>query len=163
VYRYCISRRKKNLICWMSWIVSAPPAINGNWGAWGAWGTCSVTCGGGSQSRSRACDNPAPQNGGAFCSGNSAETQSCNTAACSESHFDAVFHLFWLTEHQSEKSIHFVNLIMSQSETSSLKLFQLNISQLKSMKYRSRPMRLTLSRVRRVTRWLMGWFRYSII
>jgi hypothetical protein len=41
-----------------------------------------VTCGGGSQSRSRLCDNPTPQYGGANCSGNGTETQDCNTNSC---------------------------------------------------------------------------------
>jgi hypothetical protein len=36
----------------------------------------------------------------------------------------------------------------------------LNAHNQKSMRYRS--IRLLLSRVRRVTRWLKGWFRYSI-
>ncbi|KAK3103588.1 hypothetical protein FSP39_020372 [Pinctada imbricata] len=52
---------------------------NGNWGVWGAWGTCSQTCGTGSQSRTRACDNPSKEGNGADCLGISSETQDCNT------------------------------------------------------------------------------------
>ena len=47
-------------------------------GAWSAFGACSKACGGGTQTR--ACNNPAPSNGGAGCQG--ATTQACNTQAC---------------------------------------------------------------------------------
>ena len=53
-----------------------PPApVNGGWGDWNS---CSATCGGGNQTRS--CNNPAPANGGAACSGSS--SQSCNAQVC---------------------------------------------------------------------------------
>lgn len=61
-------------------------AVNGGWSGWsdpagysdGAGGTCSVSCDGGTQSRT--CTNPSPSCGGASCSGPS--TQSCNTQSC---------------------------------------------------------------------------------
>ncbi|XP_055957003.1 coadhesin-like [Patella vulgata] len=56
--------------------------VNGNWGVWSNYGTCTVTCGGGTQTRSRTCDNPAPANGGTTCSGSATENQSCGTTAC---------------------------------------------------------------------------------
>lgn len=55
--------------------VAACPRIDGGWSAWSA---CSVSCGGGVQTRT--CDNPAPANGGAACVG--PNTQACNTTAC---------------------------------------------------------------------------------
>ena len=56
--------------------------VDGAWGAWTAWGGCSTTCGGGSQSRTRVCDNPRPENGGKSCSGSSGNFQDCNTQDC---------------------------------------------------------------------------------
>lgn len=52
-----------------------PVAIDGGWSPWTA---CSVTCGGGTQTRT--CTNPAPSNGGATCSGSA--SQACNTSSC---------------------------------------------------------------------------------
>ena len=44
--------------------------VNGNWGDWGAWSDCSANCGGGVQSRTRSCNDPVPQYGGAICDSN---------------------------------------------------------------------------------------------
>jgi len=59
-----------------------PTPVNGGWSAWSVWGSCSLTCGGGTQSRTRTCTNPAPANGGADCVGSTSESQACNTQAC---------------------------------------------------------------------------------
>ena len=48
--------------------------VNGGWGAWGSWSSCS----GGSQSRYRSCNNPAPSCGGNSCSGSGSECRGCN-------------------------------------------------------------------------------------
>ena len=37
------------------------------WGSWTAFGTCSGSCGGGNQTRTRDCDNPTPIHGGSGC------------------------------------------------------------------------------------------------
>ena len=55
------------------------PSIDGLWSEWGQWGTCDVTCGDtGVVQRSRACDSPAPQNGGLDCIGESGQDNSCS-------------------------------------------------------------------------------------
>ena len=57
--------------------------VDGNWGHWEHWSTCSVTCGGGSRHRIRACDNPLPANGGESCSGEMHQTDThCNAFNC---------------------------------------------------------------------------------
>ncbi|CAG2214239.1 Hemicentin-1,Coadhesin,Thrombospondin-2,Thrombospondin-1,Mucin-like protein [Mytilus edulis] len=56
--------------------------INGGWSAYSASSGCSANCGGGSMSYSRSCNNPAPANGGATCSGSSTKSESCNTHSC---------------------------------------------------------------------------------
>jgi len=58
------------------------PAVDGNWGSWTEWLRCSKNCGGGTQYRSRSCDNPMPSNGGSGCSGDSKQQQDCNTHDC---------------------------------------------------------------------------------
>ena len=53
-------------------------AVNGNWGEWSSFSRCSVTCGEGTQTKTRTCNNPDPQYGGADCEGESEESQSCS-------------------------------------------------------------------------------------
>ena len=65
-----------------SYLFSTSPSVNGDWTSYGSWGSCSVECGGGTQTRSRACTNPSPTYGGSSCSGSTSESQSCNTESC---------------------------------------------------------------------------------
>ena len=57
-------------------------AIDGGWSDFSDWTDCSAECGGGSESRTRTCTNPAPENGGAECQGDDSESQDCNTQGC---------------------------------------------------------------------------------
>jgi len=50
-------------------------------GTYGGWSACSVTCGGGTQSRTRS--HVAPKHGGIACPA-TAESQSCNTTPCTQ-------------------------------------------------------------------------------
>ena len=52
--------------------------VNGGWTIWGDWGKCSVTCGGGTQTRSRSCTNPPAAHGGKLCVGTKEMSQNCN-------------------------------------------------------------------------------------
>ena len=54
-------------------------SADGAWSAWTTWSACDVTCQNGTKTRSRACDNPAPVNGGATCDGPSSEPMQCAT------------------------------------------------------------------------------------
>lgn len=66
-----------------------PPPVDGNWGTWSDWGECSKKCGTGTQQRSRTCDNPQPQHGGADCvvpadlvANDGIDEQNCNETPC---------------------------------------------------------------------------------
>ncbi|PNE09434.1 hypothetical protein B7P43_G00201, partial [Cryptotermes secundus] len=49
----------------------------GGWGAWSPWTHCTSSCGGGTRSRFRLCDSPAPRYGARFCEGPSLQSESC--------------------------------------------------------------------------------------
>ena len=51
------------------------------WGTWDTWATCSKTCDGGVQVRTRKVTTHE-ENGGTACSGLSTEQQDCNTGTC---------------------------------------------------------------------------------
>merc|ERR1712054_699932 len=52
-------------------------AVDGGWSNWGEYSECSVTCGGGTKTKTRTCTNPARANGGADCKGKSENTKEC--------------------------------------------------------------------------------------
>ena len=56
--------------------------VNGGWSQWSDFGGCSKTCGGGTRSKTRACSNPRPTNGGATCSGPELAIERCNVKEC---------------------------------------------------------------------------------
>ena len=53
--------------------------IDGGWGEWSVLGTCSETCGTGSQTYTRQCDDPVPQNNGLDCQGEGTDERPCYT------------------------------------------------------------------------------------
>ncbi|XP_061490012.1 hemicentin-1 isoform X2 [Rhineura floridana] len=56
--------------------------VNGNWGPWQPWSTCSASCGGGQQTRSRLCNSPSPSDSGRPCPGDNSQLSRCNIQAC---------------------------------------------------------------------------------
>ncbi|XP_041805773.1 complement component C8 alpha chain [Chelmon rostratus] len=46
---------------------------DGSWSCWGAWSSCAS----GRRTRTRTCNNPAPEGGGAACLGSTSQTQRC--------------------------------------------------------------------------------------
>ena len=70
---------------------SCGQTVNGGWSDWSTWSACSVTaCGStGTETRTRTCTNPSPQNGGAYCSGSPVESRPCSTPACTTADINA--------------------------------------------------------------------------
>uniref|UniRef100_A0A8C9VHG3 Subcommissural organ spondin n=1 Tax=Scleropages formosus TaxID=113540 RepID=A0A8C9VHG3_SCLFO len=56
--------------------------VDGGWTPWSVWSDCPVTCGHGTQIRTRACVNPPPRNNGTECPGPEREAQNCHTPPC---------------------------------------------------------------------------------
>ena len=66
-------------------------SVPGGYTPWGDWEECSVTCGAGSQSRSRSCTDPSPEHGGPTCLeqglGEATEDQACDAGPCPGNNF----------------------------------------------------------------------------
>ena len=58
------------------------PVEDGAWSPWLEWSPCSVSCSGGTRSRSRSCSNPAPFGGGNPCQGLEKLTELCRPEPC---------------------------------------------------------------------------------
>ncbi|XP_078371948.1 uncharacterized protein LOC144655560 isoform X2 [Oculina patagonica] len=65
--------------------------IAGHWGHWSPWTACSVTCGYGTHTRTRTCNDPAPKNGGKDCRGDSEDVGKCLMTVCNLGPFDVSF------------------------------------------------------------------------
>lgn len=66
-------------------IETMPCPIHGGWGEWSGFGSCSASCEGGQQIRTRLCDSPAPQHGGNDCTADGSsdsDNQACNEDKC---------------------------------------------------------------------------------
>ncbi|KAM5295479.1 hemicentin-1 isoform 1-T1 [Glossophaga mutica] len=59
-----------------------PCPVPGAWSAWQPWGACSRSCGKGTQTRTRLCNNPPPSFDGAYCDGAETQMQVCNERHC---------------------------------------------------------------------------------
>uniref|UniRef100_A0A671Q8U0 A disintegrin and metalloproteinase with thrombospondin motifs 12-like n=1 Tax=Sinocyclocheilus anshuiensis TaxID=1608454 RepID=A0A671Q8U0_9TELE len=63
-----------------------PETVHGGWGPWSTWSHCSRTCGAGVQSADRECNQPKPQFGGKYCTGERKRYRICNTKPCARKH-----------------------------------------------------------------------------
>ena len=59
-----------------------PEPLDGAWGEWSEYSDCTATCGGGEQTRTRQCDDPAPEHGGLECPGLYEMTRQCGGEPC---------------------------------------------------------------------------------
>ncbi|XP_044528060.1 hemicentin-1 [Gracilinanus agilis] len=59
-----------------------PCPVRGAWSTWLPWGSCSESCGKGTQTRMRLCNNPPPSFDGAYCDGAETQMQVCNERPC---------------------------------------------------------------------------------
>jgi len=57
-------------------------SVDGMWGSWSTWTDCDAACGNGQINRTRDCDNPAPQHGGAYCTGLDVDNSTCWNGTC---------------------------------------------------------------------------------
>lgn len=62
--------------------------VHGNWSAWSGYTACSLTCGNGTKSRNRTCNNPVPMYGGLLCNltDGTNELEETETMGCYEAH-----------------------------------------------------------------------------
>ena len=68
--------------CYLFFFTFVSFTVDGGFGLWSSWTACSKTCGTGSQSRSRPCNNPTPIGGGQNCTGDSSQAKSCKIKSC---------------------------------------------------------------------------------
>ncbi|KAH0627733.1 hypothetical protein JD844_003874 [Phrynosoma platyrhinos] len=73
----CLGPEREDRACHVQ-----PCARNGGWGPWNPWTICTVSCGGGMRSRTRACDSPTPQGGGDYCEGPPTQLEACGLKSC---------------------------------------------------------------------------------
>ncbi|XP_068397521.1 hemicentin-1 isoform X4 [Eschrichtius robustus] len=59
-----------------------PCPVHGAWSTWQPWGTCSISCGKGTQTRTRLCNNPPPSFDGSYCDGAETQMQVCHERHC---------------------------------------------------------------------------------
>nr|XP_022332685.1 coadhesin-like isoform X2 [Crassostrea virginica] len=56
--------------------------VDGGWSPWSHFSPCTVSCGEGTMSRERFCNNPRPAHNGSSCVGNNKETSHCHDRDC---------------------------------------------------------------------------------
>ena len=56
-------------------------SVNGGWSDW-SYTACTPSCGGGTKTKTRTCDNPSVVGNGIPCSGEETGTDACNTDSC---------------------------------------------------------------------------------
>ena len=100
--------------------------VDGSWSSWSPWTECSVTCGTGSTSRVRSCDDPEPKFGGKHCVGEGDEEERCYPLPCPGKFLSRTFFktlLMWNESYvqicilQIEIKVHVVKISFEQGGT----------------------------------------------
>lgn len=78
--------------------------VAGGWTRWTEWSLCSESCGGGLTSRRRECSNPAPQNGGKPCAGDTVDYEACNRQPCPIGKSLVLFLVLYVFSHRARVS-----------------------------------------------------------
>ncbi|XP_075689566.1 hemicentin-1 [Rhinoderma darwinii] len=73
----CLGKAVDIIVC-----NTEPCPVDGVWSSWQAWGVCSKTCGKGTHTRVRVCNNPPPSFDGSPCEGQDTQTQICSDRHC---------------------------------------------------------------------------------
>ena len=95
---------------WLYCDTNCAPVVDYQWSDWNSWSTCSVTCGSGSQTRTRT-ELQSAANGGQACQGSNQETQSCNQGdSCPQ------FTIGIITNQQSGQCIKVPSVVQSYLE-----------------------------------------------
>ena len=71
----------RNMLSCTNWHQFLQFSVDCEWSDYSAWSTCSATCGGGQQGRSKYIQRPAV-NGGKECTGEAAESRNCGEDHC---------------------------------------------------------------------------------
>ena len=76
------------------------PIVDGGFTVWSNWDACTLTCGTGSQTRTRSCSNPVPEYCGQDCIGDVSEINDCNTDNCPSEFIHSRFARFSVGFHR---------------------------------------------------------------
>jgi len=73
-----IAERDNRISALKEYMSECEALVEGNWGDWSSWSSCSVSCGGGTQYRTRSCNSTSSSNNGTYCEGEPLQHQNCN-------------------------------------------------------------------------------------
>ena len=64
--------------------------VDGMWSDWGHWTPCTRSCEGGTRTRQKLCNSPAPMFGGLLCVGTDSQVDYCNNEPCPSMYYNSL-------------------------------------------------------------------------